>query len=222
MTADAAAAAAKMKSVFEAAAQRHGLTQQTQPSANPTAASCCWRQEPGYAPALVAGRARFFDLAVLGRSERAVRAPYSDTIEEVLANSGRPVLVAPSVAPQAIGRSVAIAWNGSDESVRAVAAALPMLAAAGGVTVITAGTEDSVADLVACLTWHGVTAQHRHTPLRSGDNIGEVILGAAQEAGADLLVMGGYGHRPWRETLFGGATREIIGADTPLPLFLVH
>jgi nucleotide-binding universal stress UspA family protein len=33
--------------------------------------------------------------------------------------------------------------------------------------------------------------------------------------------MGGYGHRPWREALFGGVTREVL-ATGPIPLLLVH
>ena len=33
--------------------------------------------------------------------------------------------------------------------------------------------------------------------------------------------MGGYGHKPWREALFGGVTRDIIGTSL-LPLLLMH
>jgi nucleotide-binding universal stress UspA family protein len=220
MTANAEAAAARMKAVFDAAAARHGLLYRAEPAAE--GASCGWRQETGYAPSLVAQRARFFDLVVLGRSERVVRAPHSDTIEETLESSGRPVLVVPSVAPAAFGRSIAVAWNGSDEAVRALAAALPVLGRAETVTAISVGDEHDVADLLAYLAWHGVAAQHRHVPPRFGDKIGGVLLGAADDAGADLLVMGGYGHRPWSETLFGGATRTAISADTQLSLLLVH
>jgi nucleotide-binding universal stress UspA family protein len=211
-----------MKAVFEAAAQRHNLVPRAQPSGSgDSGASCAWRQEAGYAPTLVAERARFFDLVVLGRSERVLRAPHSDTIEQTLENSARPVLVAPSKAPTEIGRSIAVAWNGSVESVRALAAALPVLAAAERVTLITVDDEADVGDVIAYLAWHRVAAEHRHAE-RSGDNIGTALLKAATDAGADLLVMGGYGRRPWQETLFGGATREIIAADAPLPLLLVH
>jgi len=220
MTVNAEAAAVKTKAAFDAAAARHGLMHCVVPAAE--GASCSWRQEAGYAPSLVAQRARFFDLVVLGRSERVVRAPHSDTIEQTLEHSGRPVFVAPRAAPSAIGHSVALAWNGSDESVRALAAALPILEKAETVTVIAAGYEHEVVDLFAYLDWHGIAAQHRHVSLRSGENIGERLLGAAHEAGADLLVMGGYGHRPWSESLFGGATRGVIGAETKLPLLLVH
>jgi nucleotide-binding universal stress UspA family protein len=225
MSAHAEAAAGKVAAAFEATAKRHGLVLRDAP---PSAGSLvegpsyCWRQESGYAPTLVAQRARFYDLAVLGRSERAVKEPHTDTIEETLRNSGRPVLLAPSVAPTALGRSVAFGWNGSDESVRALATALPILARAEKVTAITAGEETDITELTAYLAWHGVAAQHRNVPLGSGDGIGATLLGAAHEVGADLFVMGGYGQRPWRQMLFGGATREVVGADTKLPLFLVH
>jgi len=225
MTADAAATAAKTKAIFDGAAQRHGLQDRSEGPAGGAGTqgpTCCWRAEAGYAPDLVARRARFFDLAVLGRSERAVQAPYTDTIEQTLAVSGRPMLVAPSAAPATIGRSVALAWNGSDESVRALAAALPFLTAAETVTVITAGAENGVADLVAYLAWHGIAATPRDVPLHSGESIGKALLEAARTAGADLLVMGGYGRRPWSETLFGGATRGVLAADSAPPLLVVH
>ena len=225
MSANAEAAAGKVEAAFEVTAKRHGLVlRDAAPSAGSSVegASYCWRQETGYAPTHVAQRARFFDLVVLGRSERAIKEPYTDTIEETLRYSGRPVLLAPAVAPTALGRSVAFGWNGSDESVRALATALPILAQAEKVTAITAGEESDITELTAYLAWHGVAAQHRNVPLGSGDRIGGTLLGAAHELGADLLVMGGYGQRPWRQMLFGGVTREVIGADTKLPLLLVH
>jgi nucleotide-binding universal stress UspA family protein len=225
MSAQARATAGKVEAAFEAATKRYGLVlSHAPPSAGSSVegTSYCWRQEMGYAPTLVAQRARFFDLVVLGRSERAISEPHTDTIEETLRYSGRPVLVAPRIAPTALGRSVAFGWNGSDESVRALATALPILAQAEKVTAITAGEETDITELTAYLMWHGVAAQHRNVPLGSGDGIGRTLLAAAHEVGADLLVMGGYGQRPWRQALFGGATREVVGADTKLALLLVH
>jgi nucleotide-binding universal stress UspA family protein len=221
MVADAAAGAAQTKAAFDAAAQRYGLAPKTGPGGE--GSSCCWRQDTGYAPDLIAARARFFDVVVLGRSERAVRGPHSDTIERTLEGSGRPVLLAPSRAPAKTGSSIALAWNGSVEAVHATVAALPILTAADTVTVITAGDDSSdVADAIGYLAWHGISAEHRGVAYRPGDTIGATLLKAAQGAGADLLVMGGYGRRPWREGIFGGATHEVLGIDAPLPLLLVH
>ena len=79
---------------------RHGLSMTTAPGAGLRRS---WRVEVGYAPVLVARRARFFDLVVLGRSERVVDRPHTDTIEETLVTSGRPVLLAPAKPPAVIG-----------------------------------------------------------------------------------------------------------------------
>src|SRR5215469_4954621 len=180
MSADAAVSATKAQAAFNAAAQRHGLSYQElppQPGAGGDGSSCCWRQEAGHAPNLVPRRARFFDLVVLGRSERAVRGSYSDTVEQTLEEAGRPVLLAPSKAPSDIGRSVALAWHDSLEAVRALAAALPLLAAADSVTVITAGearNQDDAASVIDHLAWHGIAAKQHHIALHSGDNIGTV------------------------------------------------
>ena len=107
---------------------------------------------------------------------------------------------------------------------RALAVALPLLAAADSVTVITAGeaSDQDAASVIDHLAWHGIAAKRHHLALHSGDNIGTALLGGSQSVNADILVMGGYGRRPWREALFGGATREVISTDTSLPLLLVH
>jgi nucleotide-binding universal stress UspA family protein len=58
-------------------------------------------------------------------------------------------------------------------------------------------------------------------PAVDGAGIGQQLLSAAHDENAGLLVMGGYGHVPWREFLFGGATREVVGTSL-LPLLLTH
>jgi nucleotide-binding universal stress UspA family protein len=43
---------------------------------------------------------------------------------------------------------------------------------------------------------------------------------AASDAGADLMVMGSYGHNRFRETVFGGFTRHVLhGAELPVLMF---
>jgi len=185
-------------------------------------ASGSWRQESGYAPVLVANRARFFDLVVLGRSERAIGQPYTDTIEQVVTNSGRPVLLAPADAPATVGTTVAIAWNGSPESVRALSASLPFLMNAAAVWIITAGlNEHEPISAIEYLAWQDIKAQHRKVRERAVRHVGRKLLDAAQSCGADLLVMGGYGHAFWREVVFGGATHEIV-KSAAMPLLLMH
>ncbi len=216
--------AGQTRALFDTILARYEIARNGAKQPNTDRISACWREESGYAPVLVASRARFFDLAVLGRSERVVGQPYTDTIEQVLASSGRPVLLAPADAPSTLGNTVAIAWNGSPQAVRALAAGLPFLASAEAVWLITAGPGDgdSAASALEYLAWHGISARHhRDLPDRPGRHVGRLLLDAAHGNGADLLVMGGYGHTPWREAVLGGATREAVSAMA-MPLLLVH
>jgi nucleotide-binding universal stress UspA family protein len=213
--------AARTKAEFEKAAARHSLpldgTGRNAPSAN-------WREQTGYGPTAVAGRARFFDLVVLGRSERVVEQPHTDAVEQTLIRSGRPVLLAPMKVPAALGDVVAIGWNGSAAAVRAVSGSLTLLRAARSVVVVSVGTRDegvSGNDIVAYLFWQGVAARQINVLPVNGAGPGEQLLAAARDQGADLLVMGGYGHAPWREMLFGGATRQLVGTSL-LPLLVAH
>jgi nucleotide-binding universal stress UspA family protein len=220
MNADTEALAAKTKTAFMDAAERQGIPLDKGTSG---AASATWRQEIGNAPRLVSRRARFFDLVVLGRSDRVVGEPHSDTIEETLVHSGRPVLLAPTRAPTTLGEVIAIGWNGSPAAVRVLSASLPLLRMAKRVFIVTVGDkhEASAADVEKYLGWHSIAPVRRHVAAVSGVGPGEALLAAARDEGADLLAMGGFGHAPWRELLFGGATRDLVGTSL-LPLLLSH
>lgn len=214
---EVAAIAEATRAEFAAAAARHGL------KLTKGAGGAAWHEETGDAATLVARRARFFDLVVLGRSDRVIDAPHTDAIEETLIRSGRPVLLAPAEAPAAIGESMAIAWNGSAGAVRAVAGALPLLRLAKKTIVITLGAAEGEGadELQAYLGLHGIEAARRLVPELAGERPGGQLLSAARDAGADLLVLGGYSHPPWREMLLGGATSEIVGASR-LPVLVAH
>ena len=217
---DADKLADKNKAAFAATVERNGLRMSATPQ---TQASASWRVETGYAPILVARRARFFDLVILGRSDRVVERPHSDTVEETLIHSGRPVLLAPAKAPAEIGNHMALGWNGSPEAVHVTAASLPILEKAASVSVITVGedAESGPLPLLEYLASHGISATHRQIMPVKGVSSGEQLLAEARDEGADLLVMGAYGHRPWRELLLGGATRQVV-ATSLLPVLLAH
>ncbi|MDB5411378.1 MAG: universal stress protein [Rhodospirillales bacterium] len=218
--------AARAKAAFEAQITRHGLVLQTTPTAaGPGAAATAeFYEETGDPAELVPTLARLSDLVVLGQSGRVVDRPFSDTLEQTVMNGGRPVLLSPAKPVPTVGESIAIAWNDSPQAARAVSGALPFLAQARSVHVMTASSDEGTmhaAELIAYLAWHGVTAtSHRIEPIEGVGN-GELLLSTAHDLAADLLVMGGYGRAPWREMIFGGATRKIVGTSR-MPILLSH
>ena len=228
-TQEVAEATARARQQFDQAIAAHKLPLRAEPPVakpgEPAAfeASAAWREETGYAGDLVARRARVFDLVVLGRSERVVDQPHTDVLEDTLLGCGRPVLLAPAEPPQEIGTTVAIAWNASAEAARAVAGALPFLRRAKSVRILTAGATDTAdgTALAQALAWRGIASTMRHQSALPGVAVGQQLLAAARDEGADMLVMGGYGKAPWREMLMGGATRQVIGTSL-LPILIAH
>jgi nucleotide-binding universal stress UspA family protein len=169
--------------------------------------------------------APYADLVVMGRADD--ESTVGD-IASVLAGSGRPVLVAPSPPPENLAPTIAIAWKARPEAARAMGAAMPLLAKAERIVVLTAGEDsdgprsilESAERVADHLRWHGLTvetrlvAPGRHTASRS-------VIDTAHELGADLLVMGGYGHSRLREFVLGGFTRDVL-KSCALPVFLSH
>jgi nucleotide-binding universal stress UspA family protein len=144
-------------------------------------------------------------------------------LEEALFRSGRPVLVAP--AKSSVGRAVrhiAIAWDGSPHAARAVADALSFFQDITSADVVVVQGEKNLskslpgADLAQHLARKGIEA--KLVELQANERpVGKVLDDYALDAGADLLVMGGFGHSRVREFLFGGVTVELSqGASVPL------
>jgi nucleotide-binding universal stress UspA family protein len=169
----------------------------------------------------VGRHARYADLTIVGQV--APGAP--DHVVETVMNTGRPLLAVPRHGryPR-VGSRVLVAWNGSREATRAVFDALPLLALASAVTVMTMDAEDGDrvpgADIGLTLARHGVKVEVMHSTL-GGIDAGNALLSRAADQGADLLVMGAFGHSPLREKVLGGATRHILDHMT-VPVFLSH
>jgi nucleotide-binding universal stress UspA family protein len=67
-------------------------------------------------------------------------------------------------------------------------------------------------------------ARHRaHVDVRrlssGGEDVGRVLLSHAAAFGADLLVMGAYGHARLNELIFGGVTRTVLH-EANLPVLM--
>jgi nucleotide-binding universal stress UspA family protein len=169
---------------------------------------------------VVAQQSRLFDMAVVPHPEAEADVSSSDALHAVLFDSGRPVLIAPRVAPKTIGTRVAVAWNGSAESAAAVAAALPWLHRAQAVRILCSDDYQrrgpGAEGIRAYLRWHGIEAEV--VPFKPATReVGAGLLGAARDFGADLMCQGAYSHSRLRQLILGGVTRHVLeNADLPV------
>ncbi len=173
--------------------------------------------------------ARFSDLVVLNKPYGEGRT-YADEaiLEAALFEGGAPVLVLPDTATTAeFGKRVVLAWNQSNECLRAARAALPILKAASAVSITVIdppahGPErsDPGGMLSQLLARHGVHAEVS-VLAKTMPKTSEVLSRHAREINADLIVMGAYGHSRFREAILGGTTRNML-ETTGIPVLMTH
>ncbi len=218
---EAASAAEDAGREFREWRAKHGLPAGPDP-AHAHGISVSWVERVGVPAVILRDAARFADLVVMRGLGPSGPVDGDAMLEAVLFDAGRPVLLSPAVAPPSLFEGALIAWAGDREEVRAIAAALPLLARMKRVEIRTIGDEDTAhtGALIAYLGQHGVTARAAHLATGTG-SVSETLLAQAHEMNASLLVMGGYHHSRTREAVFGGTTRQII-SHVELPVLLAH
>lgn len=176
----------------------------------------------GRQPELIERLGRLSDVIVMPHPA-LTESDESASIDAALFGTGRPVIVVPAEVKKGFGSKMAVAWDGSREGALAAAAALPLLAKASEVVVVTAREDNDVVEpspLVRYLGSHGIEAKAwAYTP--GGESITEGLLGQADRAGADCLVMGAYGHSRLRERILGGATEGVL-QKAKIPVLMMH
>jgi nucleotide-binding universal stress UspA family protein len=142
---------------------------------------------------------------------------------EVVISSERPVLAVPQHIRRFSAERTAIAWDGSPSAIRALRAAVPLMALAGHVLLVEIGagaSSHSATEAARYLSRHNIHARLEHCEaLPSG--IARTLIAEAGRHGAGLIVAGAYGHSRVREALLGGVTRELL-THSPYPLLLSH
>ncbi|HEX4369649.1 MAG TPA: universal stress protein [Rhodopila sp.] len=191
-----------------------------------------WRLETGPLIQAVARRAQTTDLMVVGQADpdRPLPPAARTLVEDILMTAGRPLLLVPYAGTfETVGSATLIGWTPTRESARAVHDALPLLAPSGHVTVLTVELPGSVseadavptADIAEHLSRHGLAVTAARTVVSDGLPAADVLLDYASDIGADLLVVGGYGHSRTREMIMGGVTRDLLRHMT-LPVLMSH
>ncbi len=185
-----------------------------------------WVEPLKDAPWGFAQRALYADLTILGQrdsSDAAAAELPTDFLPSLLIESGRPALILPFIGvADTVGKTVLVAWKETREAARAVSAALPWLVSANQVHVVCYGDSADIPlqALQVYLKTQGVSAKLHPGGPEQGD-AGSNLLSMAADLGADLLVMGCYGHSRTREWVLGGATRDILQSMT-LPVLMSH
>jgi len=178
---------------------------------------------------LIAHRTRFSDLVVLPRPYGTGRGHDCEAITEAAMFDGDvPVLIQPDGVglPEHIN-TVLVAWNESTEAMRAVRAALPLLQKAETVNIAIVdppqhGPErsDPGGALSQMLSRHGVRPEVSVLS-KTMPRVCDVLTRHANDIGTDLIVMGAYGHSRFRESILGGATRNMLEL-AEVPVLMAH
>lgn len=168
------------------------------------------------------------DLVVIER-DLVQDANVFEVLGEALLTCHAPCLILPPAwhAPAQFNR-IAMAWNGSIESTRAMHSAMPFALMARETVLIdgeSPADEDDQDraprfDPQRYLAARGVKIKARRLHITPQD-AGEALLREVAQTHADLLVMGAYGHSRVRERVFGGATRHILQHAT-VPVLMQH
>lgn len=185
-----------------------------------------WQATEAPFAATIAAAADWHDLVVLEADESNECMDVA-ALGQIVLTCRKPCLIVRSDAVFTPPRRIALAWNGSAECVRAIRSALGLLLRADDVILLgdsgftrRSGSGEPPGGIASYLRSKGLPpsiARQRINP----DDAGESLAQAAADAGADLLVMGAYGHNRFSEWMLGGATRHLL-QHCPLPLFLQH
>jgi nucleotide-binding universal stress UspA family protein len=164
----------------------------------------------------IASAARLSDLIVLSRTPGLAG--------ELALVSREPVLVLPDGESLSFPLDCAcVAWDGGDESARALRAAAPLLANCRQVHVVTVREKPGgfpPTEALRYLSRHGVTAELHE--LDRGSSTEETLATVVARLKCPLLVMGAYGKSRVREFLFGGVTRYFLEETKGPALLLAH
>jgi len=214
--------AKQAREYFDAFCRKAGI--QTEPGAGLGAA---YREIEGDAGRDITISARYNDLVVFAHDNLSGDL-FWDVKSHVIVGCGKPVLLAPAKVQLSGVSNVAIAWKDTAESARAVTAAMPLLAKAKSIVVLSARegaakVEDalrSAEHVAASLRRHGFAARAEHVPCEHKE-VPDGVIDRALALKSDLFVMGAYGHGRMREVVFGGFTRHVLH-ETRLPVLLAH
>lgn len=185
--------------------------------------------EPVAIAEAVARWAMVCDLVLVSNDLRGNADLFGVVVQAALFRAPAGVLLNATASAAALAaKRVLVAWRPTKACARAVHAAMPMLRAAKEVLLLIVDPvmtslqdgEDPGADVARWLSHQGCKVTVQQCP-SGGQDIGQVVMKRAREAGAELIVMGAYDHSRLREIVFGGTTRTLVEQEG-LAVFMAH
>jgi nucleotide-binding universal stress UspA family protein len=170
--------------------------------------------------------ARLYDLTIVSQGDPDHESFDNRLPQELLLQTGGPTLLIPyTFKGKFKAARIGICWDGSRTAARALRDAMPFITKADVLTTITINASDLPVDasperLAQHLAYKGLPTKIVSLPSERS-NLQPSILSIAADEGFDLLVMGGYGHSPIQEAIFGGVTREMLRCMT-IPVVMSH
>ena len=190
---------------------------------NPGKMNAAFRELLGGQVERLTEQSRCHDLLIVKGGSLDSGGMHPIELGRLVMTSGRPILLASDAPPRRFGTLV-IAWKDGPEAARAVTAAMPILEKAERIVVVTmredGGRVPDCEVVVKHLAWHGRGAD-AHSLDPGKRDAAHAVLEMCRAEGADLLVMGAYGHSRFRETVLGGFTHSVL-YDASLSVFMLH
>jgi len=188
------------------------------------------RTKTGSAAGIISSEAMGIDLIVLSQHLDPDRSTLNTEglIEHSLQVTARPILIVPALGEyQAPPKIILIGWRDSRECSHAIRQSIPLLQHAENVEIVEVSNskkssqenENDLGSMLRYLRAHDVNASF--SVKQSDIDPANFLLSYSCDAGADALVMGGYGHARIREWALGGMTRTILETMT-LPVLMAH
>lgn len=151
-------------------------------------------------------------------------------LNNLILQSKRPVLMIPRgwKYQSDFTQNIVFGWNSSAEAMRAATDAMPLFKAAKSLTVLdivghvrAQNASNSINQFENYLERKGIEYRLEVGACAHKRDVPKTFLAHAEQAGAGLIVVGGYGHSRLRELIMGGMTNHLI-AQATIPTMFSH
>ena len=193
-------------------------------AAGVTASLDVLQEDYGHLAAHFGSLARLADVSVMEADSGNVSL-HEGILEQVLFELGRPIIIVPPdwSGSAKVGKAI-VSWDGSAKAARALGDAMPVLAHANEVEIVSiSGDPDAskridAADIAPHVSRHCRNVTVTSLPAQGGD-IGAALAGHAKRTRADLIVMGAFARTKLRQLILGGVTSSMI-SEPPCPVLM--